>query len=592
MTGSFNGELVYRRGGKTAKVRFSESGISGEASVRSSMQGARLVVGAVIPSDAVFVSAFIECAQDYSGGSRIFANGYQSWTDSREFRAGERTPSLSLPAKLLNGKYAFESYGDYTFVAPAARGEVVSHSYTYIRRENTLQFFGSCAEDRGFTIFRHRSRKGRMRIERDCEGMKGGDAILFDIFSAKGKDADVHRQYFDALNIPEKEVRKVSGWTSWYNYYQNISQEIILKNVENYRSRSLAIDIFQIDDGYQRAVGDWLDIRTDRFPGGMKLLADRIHSSGFKAGLWLAPFSCEKDSQLFKTHPEWIVRDGKGRALKAGSNWSSFYALDIYNEEVRDYLRKVFDTVTREWGFDLVKLDFLYCVCMIPRHGKSRGEIMADAVKLLRECLPSTEILGCGVPLASVFGKFEYCRIGCDLNLSWNDGYMKFFHRERVSTINAIGNTISRRSLDQRAFLNDPDVVILRDGNNALSADEKESVLAVNTLFGSVFFTSDDISAYSDLTMCLYRDALEQFRSPREISRAAESGGVHEINFKDGPSSYLRLLNMNDSSVVYTPAEGVNVLRQENGGFVQGGIQLKAHQSAVFEILPIQQEEI
>lgn len=61
----------------------------------------------------------------------------------------------------------------------------------------------------------------------------------------------------------------------------------------------------------------------------------------------------------FRQHPDWLLKvDGKPWCC--GSNWSSFYALDIDNPAVLDYLRRVFDRVLNDWGFDLVKLDFLY----------------------------------------------------------------------------------------------------------------------------------------------------------------------------------------------------------------------------------------
>ena len=69
-------------------------------------------------------------------------------------------------------------------------------------------------------------------------------------------------------------------------------------------------------------------------------------------------FVCEKDSALFRQHPDWLLKvDGKPWCC--GCNWSSFYALDLDNPSVLDYLRRVFDRVLNDWGFDLVKLDFL-----------------------------------------------------------------------------------------------------------------------------------------------------------------------------------------------------------------------------------------
>ena len=258
-------------------------------------------------------------------------------------------------------------------------------------------------------------------------------------------------------------------------------------------------DIFQIDDGYQTAVGDWLSIDRNKFPDGIKPLADRIHREGMKAGLWLAPFVCEKESAVFKEHPDWIMKDADGKPLSAGCNWSGSYALDIYNGEVREYLRQVFDTVLNDWGFDLVKLDFLYAACIRPDDGRSRGQMMCEAMDFLRELCGDKLILGCGVPLGAAFGKVDYCRIGCDVGLNWNDNLiMRRTHRERVSTRNSILNTIFRRQLNGRFFRNDPDVFLLRDGNISLKGFQKQSLALVNHLLGSVLFTSDDVSAYGE----------------------------------------------------------------------------------------------
>jgi hypothetical protein len=92
----------------------------------------------------------------------------------------------------------------------------------------------------------------------------------------------------------------------------------------------------------------------------------------------------------------------------------------LYNEGAREYLRSVFDTVLNKWGFDMVKLDFLFAAAMIPRLGKTRGEIMWDAMSFLREIVgPKKIILGCGVPLAASFRKVDYCRIGSDVAPWW-----------------------------------------------------------------------------------------------------------------------------------------------------------------------------
>ena len=181
-------------------------------------------------------------------------------------------------------------------------------------------------------------------------------------------------------------------------------------------------------------MGDWLETDAQKFPHGLKGMVEEIHASGFQAGLWLAPFVCEKDSALFRQHPDWLLKvDSKPWCC--GSNWSSFYALDIDNPAVLDYLRRVFDRVLNDWGFDLVKLDFLYGAAPFGSARESRAGRMHRAMELLRSWCGQKQILGCGVPVMPAFGLVDYCRVSCDVGLDWDDvWYMRLFHRERVST--------------------------------------------------------------------------------------------------------------------------------------------------------------
>ena len=48
--------------------------------------------------------------------------------------------------------------------------------------------------------------------------------------------------------------------------------------------------MFQIDDGWEPKVGDWLETDAQKFPHGLKGMVEEIHAAGFQAGLWLAPF--------------------------------------------------------------------------------------------------------------------------------------------------------------------------------------------------------------------------------------------------------------------------------------------------------------
>ena len=274
-----------------------------------------------------------------------------------------------------------------------------------------------------------------------------------------------------------------------------------------------------------------------------------------------------KKSQIYKNHPDWITK-------KAGINfgWSgTFYALDFYNQEVRDYLKIVFNVILQEWGYDIVKLDFLYAVTLNDVQNKTRGQIMFEAMKFLREIAGDKIILACGVPLGSAFGLVDYCRIGSDVSLSWEDKLLKALNcRERVSTISSIISTIGRRHLNGLAFQSDPDVFILRSTNNMLTKNQRSTLLLVNIIFGGLIFTSDNINEYTEEDLIIYKSL---FRAKARKVEKVESGEVVKIYFLMDKIEYLVLCNLKKKETRFSIDEGIYFSR--NNGIIEKGKPIK-----------------
>lgn len=431
---------------------------------------------------------------------RIFTNGYQSWTVSREYAPNasmnEFKPRILGIEKVKFNPLGIWGAGDLKWHKyPEESGIFYGYSYAYVRKDNRLTLYGSLSEKAGYTILTFNTKNNTLTIDKDLSGVRFSDEKqVLDLAIIKGEYDDVFDEYFRLMKIEKPRVNRSCGYTTWYNYYTRVTQDIVRRDLKSISKLDKKIDIFQIDDGYERTVGDWLITDKAKFPDGMKPIADLIHQNDMMAGLWLAPFAVTPKSYIFKEHKDWLVKDKKGRYHYSSHNWGGFYALDIYNPEVREYIRKVFDTVLNDWGYDMVKLDFLYACCQEPIHNKSRGEIMCEAMDFLRECCGDKIILGCGVPLAPAFGKVDFCRIGADVGLCWEN---KAFSREDVSTQNTLTNTIYRRHLDGRAWLNDPDVFLLRDNNIKMPLSQRKIVAKVNSLCGNLLFVSDDVSTYS-----------------------------------------------------------------------------------------------
>ena len=451
----------------------------------------------------------------YEQTERFFANGFQSWTSSREYKRNDVQYGLRTLSKLPIARTFSGASGDYAFTE-YGKDLYHSFSYTYFRIDENVELVGSLNERTGYTIFYADYAQNIFAAVKDVEGLTlDGEYRLFDIVRVQGTYGEVFDKYFELY--PRKNtgrVKHLAGYTSWYNYYQNINEEIILRDLQGLARAGKNANIFQIDDGYETKVGDW-DMDTVKFPNGLAPIVDRIHEQGLMAGLWYAPFAAQFKANVIKNHPDWLIRNKHGRPVISGIAWGGFYALDFEKEEVREYIKAFFDKVFNEWHFDMVKLDFLYAAAIEPRNGKTRGQLMCEAMDFLRECCGDKIILGCGVPLAPAFGVVDACRISCDVENTFKEKfYVKVTNQEIISAKMAMVNSIYRRHLNGRIWANDPDVFFLRDDGMkkaGYTLQQKKLLAKVNHIFGDVLFVSDNVGAYDDVKMQILLDAYRKF---------------------------------------------------------------------------------
>ena len=450
---------------------------------------------------------------------RILLNGYQSWTDTAERSTEDFMKGLERVNPRFVRHYVLDGGGDYAF-AQYERKPGKMHGYTYatVRDGDRYDLLGSLGEEDGFTMIVVDAAADSVQVRRECDATvlaAGEKRALCRLALTSGGVDQAYDRWFELMGVRALPASPLVGYSSWYRHYGDIDEDKIADDLQGacaaFDSLSCegARKVFQIDDGYCE-VGDWTHPSIERFPRGLAFLAERIREAGFVPGLWVAPFVCERQSRIGREHPDWILRNEKGVPVRSGSHWSGAFALDTLNPAVRQHVRDSLRTITAEWGFEFLKVDFLYAACIEPHGGMNRGQLMADALDLVRDAVgPDVALLGCGVPLGSAFGKVEYCRIGCDVGLDWDDKpHMRQLHRERISTKNSLANTVFRAPLDGRAFANDPDVFFLRNDVN-LSAQRKEDLLAADACFGSALLTSDHMGAWGERERSLYQAAID-----------------------------------------------------------------------------------
>ena len=495
----------------------------------------KIVINAKVPVKAQLAELIYD--KYYEQTERFFANGFQSWTSSREYKKGGVQYGLRTLSNLPIARTFSGASGDYAFTE-YGKDLYHSFSYTYFRIDDKVELVGSLNERTGYTIFYADYAQNIFAAVKDVEGLTfDGEYELFDIVRTQGSYDEAFDAYF-AL-YPRKNTGRVghlAGYTSWYNYYQNINEEIILRDLQGLKRAGASANIFQIDDGYETKVGDW-DMDTAKFPNGLAPIVDKIHEQGLMAGLWYAPFAAQFKANVIKDHPDWLIRNKHGKPVISGIAWGGFYALDFEKEEVRAYIKAFFDKVFNEWHFDMVKLDFLYAAAIEPRNGKTRGQLMCEAMDFLRECCGDKIILGCGVPLAPAFGVVDACRISCDVENTFKEKfYVKVTNQEIISAKMAMVNSIYRRHLNGRIWANDPDVFFLRDDGMkkaGYTLQQKKLLATVNHIFGDVLFVSDNVGAYDDVKMQILLDAYKKFDG-KVISAEHIAPDMLKVVFEEG----------------------------------------------------------
>lgn len=370
----------------------------------------------------------------------------------------------------------------------------------------------------------------------------------------------------------------IQGWESWYNHYANINEKLILDDLNSLTNTTNIISlnkketdnpcVFQIDDGWEISLGDW-DWNENRFPSKPEELVQKIREKNYVPGLWIAPFIIDLRSSTAKNHPDWLLRDKKGKPIIAGMNplWgeihcnilktlpASFYCLDLSNQEVLEHLDKLMDKAINKWGFEYLKLDFLYAGMLNGKfkNGGSAFEHYGKAINILTKRTTSKQgrkicYLGCGAPFEMSFRNFPLFRIGCDTREHWDDQLGKKINwNGRASAFLNMQDTIGRNLWNKTIFLNDPDVLFIRNENCSLDEQEKLLIATICFMFGSQMMYSDDPETSSSQEEIKLAEKILKLKKEfcgKEFEAIAIKKNVYKVNSISQNKSYI--LNIAD----------------------------------------------
>jgi len=384
------------------------------------------------------------------GLTRFYRHGWQSWSPTAWVELGTPPMPIEPPIRRVQAE-------DPVYAASPAHGG--SGLGALEGRDGRVLLLGALGIG--------------ARVEADRQALRGFyEEGTGEWFVGYGEEETVFARYADLLreHLGWRSVGPPPRvWCSWYSYYQAISEEVLLRILNDLRG--FPFDVFQIDDGWQLDVGDWAP--NARFPSGMEAIARRIEAAGFLPGLWLAPFLVRPSSRLCRERPEWLLRDAQGQPVVAGFNWGGVtYALDVTHPDVSSWLVDLFRQV-RGWGYRYLKLDFLYAGALPGvRHRVSAREVAyRNALAAVRDAVPDAYILACGAPILASLGIADALRVGPDSAPFWGETDDRD-DRSRPAALNALRTTLHRLWLLPLVHV-DPDVVYFRSRDTQLTPRQR-----------------------------------------------------------------------------------------------------------------------
>ncbi len=552
--------------------------------------------------DIRLTAAIFEVATGFapSAPARFFKHGYQSWSASggRDVGASQTHPrdAAHFITRVM--------HRSETTRPPEFPEAQTSELFTIVESSNANErvlagFIGAATSLSTLTVSSPEKIIARAILD-DVTLAAGAQRELDPLFIAAADEsaarlaarwADAAGRWMNArVSAPFQR-----GWCSWYHYFHAITEDALranIKSLEAMRSE-FPLDVIQLDDGFQSALGDW-DTTNSKFPGGLRKIAGEIRAAGFKAGIWTAPFLAARDSQLMIDHPDWFIMHAEtGEPVRAGhnANWTASddkfaYALDASNPAFRAHLRHLFAKLTRDFGFSYLKLDFLYAAAAPGRRhdpNLTRGETLRHGLEAIRAGAGDDAfILGCGCPIGQAIGVVDGMRIGPDVSPFWGSTASG---AGDPSTVYALDAIIARSFMHRRLWLNDPDCLMLRARETRLSGDERAALAATIVASGGMLLISDDMSL-------LDAEAGKLFRAVAQIAEEIDSNAARE------PVLALDLMTTGDvRGMITETADGGAIAMILNRGDSAARIQtsdlkLGAGEIAAFDLAHDEKTEI
>jgi len=105
-------------------------------------------------------------------------------------------------------------------------------------------------------------------------------------------------------------------YNTWEPFERSINHEISMELIDT--AGSMGMDIFTIDDGWQKEYGDNA-VNLTAFPGGLDPILNAVEAKSMRLGLWIPVAAIGRSTAVYKAHSGWSSLDSEGNTKTTGT---------------------------------------------------------------------------------------------------------------------------------------------------------------------------------------------------------------------------------------------------------------------------------
>lgn len=201
----------------------------------------------------------------------------------------------------------------------------------------------------------------------------------------EGGYKDFIRKYL-GVKLYTKTQAPVMLYDTWRPFLDSIDDKTIRGCATGLAGTGAGL--FIIDAGWYKYSGDFIP-DSSKFPNGIKEVCDYIRSKGMQVGIWFPIAGVNAKSKIAEQHPDWLIKDKKGRSAnlhsiasdKDGSGWGAALVTMSLGSPYYDYLRDVISAYIRQLGVTYVKLDLSMIVSAYVHQPELSGDYETNPSK-------------------------------------------------------------------------------------------------------------------------------------------------------------------------------------------------------------------